>query len=149
MSLEERLLNEMKESLKKGDKLKLSVIRLARAAIKNEELEIGKKLSHDEVIGVLSSLVKRHKEAIEQYKNGGREDLVRKEESELAVLREYLPKPLEEKELFVIVEETIKEVQAESKADFGKVMGLIMSRVKGRADGRIVKKAVLERLGTK
>ncbi len=149
MSLEERLLNEMKESLKKGDKLKLSVIRLARAAIKNKELEIGKKLSHDEVIGVLSSLVKRHKEAIEQYKNGGREDLVRKEESELAVLREYLPKPLEEKELFVIVEETIKEVQAESKADFGKVMGLIMSRVKGRADGRIVKEAVLKRLGTK
>ncbi len=149
MSLEERLLNEMKESLKKGDKLKLSVIRLARAAIKNKELEIGKKLSHDEVIGVLSSLVKRHKEAIEQYKNGGREDLARKEESELAVLREYLPKPLEEKELFVIVEETIKEVQAESKADFGKVMGLIMSRVKGRADGRIVKEAVLKRLGTK
>ncbi len=149
MSLEERLLNEMKESLKKGDKLKLSVIRLARAALKNKEIEIGKKLSHDQVIGVLSSLVKKHKEAIEQYKNGGREDLAHKEESELAVLQEYLPKPLEEKELAEIVEETVKEVQAESKADFGKVMGLIMSRVKGRADGRIVKKAVLERLGTK
>jgi len=149
MSLEERLLNEMKESLKKGDKLKLSVIRLARAAIKNKEIEIGKKLSGDEVIAVLFSLVKKHKEAIEQYKNGGREDLAHKEESELAVLQEYLPKPLEEKELFEIVEETIKEVQAESKADFGKVMGLIMSRVKGRADGRVVKEAVLERLGTK
>jgi uncharacterized protein YqeY len=149
MSLEERLLNEMNESLKKGDKLKLSVIRLARAAIKNKEIESGKKLSHDQVIGVLSSLLKKHKEAIEQYKNGGREDLARKEESELAILQEYLPNPLEEKELCKIVEETVQAVQAEGKADFGKVMGLIMSRVKGRADGRIVKEAVLKRLGQK
>lgn len=148
MSLENRLLSGMKESLKKGNKLRLSAIRLARAAIKNKEIELRKKLSDDEVIEILSSLVKRHKEAIEQYKQGGRDDLVDKEETELAVLQEYLPKPLEEKELCKMVGEAIAEVKAESKADLGKVMGLIMPRVRGRADGRIVKETVLKKLIT-
>jgi len=136
----------MKESLKKGDKLRLSVIRLARAAIKNKEIELRKKLSDDEVIGILFSLVTRHKESIEQYKGGGRDDLVHKEEAELSILQEYLPDPLEEEELREMVEETISEVKAESKADLGKVMGLIMTRVRGRADGRMVKETVLKKL---
>ncbi len=146
MSLEERLLGEMKESLKKGDKLRLSVIRLARAAWQNKEISLGKKLSPDEAIGVLSSLAKKHKEAKEQYKAGGRDDLARKEEAELAILEEYLPKPLKEEELGKIVEEVINEVKAESQADLGKVMGLIMPRVRGRAEGSLVKETVLKRL---
>lgn len=146
MSLEERLLSEMKESLKKGDKLRLSVIRLARAAWQNKEISLGKKLSPDEAIGVLSSLAKKHKESKEQYKSGGRDDLARKEEAELAILEEYLPRPLKEEELGKIVEEVINEVKAESRADLGKVMGLIMPRVRGRAEGNLVKETVLKRL---
>ncbi len=146
MSLEERLLKGMKESLKKGDKLRLSAIRLARAAIQNENIKLNKKLSDDEITKVLFSLVKKHKEAIEQYKDGGRDDLVHKEEAELAILQEYLPNPLGEKELCEMVGEVIEEVKAQSKADFGRVMGLIMARVRGRADGRIVKEMVLKRL---
>ncbi|MCD5398050.1 GatB/YqeY domain-containing protein [candidate division NPL-UPA2 bacterium] len=147
MSLEERLLSGMRESLKKGDKLKLSAIRLARAAIKNKEIEQRKKLSPDEIIEVLSSLAKKHKEAIEQFRAGGRDELAHKEEAELAVLQEYLPKPLKKEELDKIVEEVIAEVKAESKADLGKAMSLIMPRVRGRADGRIVKEIVLRELG--
>ena len=146
MSLEERLLSEMRESLKKGDKLKLSAIRLARAAIKNKEIGQRKKLSPDEVVEVLSSLAKKHKEAIEQFKAGGREELAHKEEAELAVLQEYLPKPLKEEELGKMAEEAVAEVKAVSKADLGKVMSLIMPRVRGRADGRIVKETVEKRL---
>lgn len=146
MFLEEKLLGEMKESLKKGDKLRLSIIRLARSAIKNKEIEQRKKLSSDEVIEVLSSLAKKHKEAIEQFKAGGRDDLAHKEEAELVILQEYLPKPLEEGELGEMAGEVIAEVKAESKADLGKIMNLIMPRVRGRADGRIVKEMVLKRL---
>ncbi len=146
MSLEERLLSGMKESLKKGDKLRLSAIRLARAAIKNKEIELRKKLSPDEIIAILSSLAKKHKESIEQYQAGGRDDLAHKEEAELAVLQEYLPEPLKEEELGKMVAEASAEVKAESKADLGKIMSLIMPRVRGRADGRIVKEMVLKRL---
>lgn len=146
MSLEEKLLVEMKESLKKGDKLRLSVIRLARAALQNKEISLSKKLSPDEVIGVLFSLAKKYKESKEQYMSGGRSDLVRKEEAELAILEEYLPKPLTEEELVEIVEAVINEVKATSRADLGKAMGLIMPRVRGRAEGGLVKEAVLKRL---
>jgi len=146
MSLENKLLSDMKESLRRGDKLRLSTIRLARAAIKNKEIELRKKPSEDEILGVLSSLGKKYKESIEQYKSGGRDDLAHKEEAELAVLQKYLPKPLEEKELYEMVEEVIAEVKAENKADFGKVMGLIMPRIKGRAEGQTVKEVVLKKL---
>ena len=99
MFLEERLLAGMKESLKKGDKLRLSAICLARAAVQNKEIKLRKKLSYDEALGVLSSLARKHKESIELYKTGGRDDLAHKEEAELAVLQEYLPEPLKKRRI--------------------------------------------------
>lgn len=146
MSLEDKLLSEMKLSLKEGNKEKLSAIRMARAALKNKEISLRKKLSEGEVLGVLSTLAKKHKEAIEQYQKGGREDLVKKEEAELAVISEYLPQPLQAQELEKIVTDVIQETGAQGKADFGKVMGQVMSLVKGRADGRAVKEAVEKKL---
>ena len=149
VSLEERLLEDMKEALRRQDKVRLSTIRMVRAAAKNREIELRKKLSDEDLIGILVSLVKRHKDSIEKYKAGGRDDLVKKEEEELAVVKAYLPKPLEEKELVEIIESAIVEVNAEGKADLGKVMSVIMPKVRGRADGAGVNKTVRERLEAK
>lgn len=144
--MENKLLNDMKASLKSGDKVRLSVIRMSRAAIKNKEIELKEKLSDDDIIEVLSSLVKRYQESIEQYKTGGRDELVHKEEAELVILQEYLPEPLDDDELKQIVDEVVSEAEATGKNDLGKVMKLIMPRVRGRADGRMVKETVLSKL---
>lgn len=149
MSLEERLLEDMKEALRRQDKGRLSAIRMVRAAAKNKEIELRKKLSDEDIIGVLASVVKKHKDSIEKYKAGGRDDLVKEEEEELAVVQAYLPRPLEEKELVEMTEGAIKEVNAEGMADLGRVMSVIMPKVKGRADGARVNKMVRERLEAK
>ncbi len=149
MSLEERLLEDMKEALRRHDKGRLSAIRMVRAAAKNREIELRKKLSDEDLIGVLVSIVKKHKDSIEKYKAGGRDDLVKKEEEELAVVQAYLPPPLEEKELVEMIESAIVEVDAKGRADLGKVMSVIMPKVKGRAEGARVNKMVRERLEAK
>lgn len=149
VSLEERLLKDMKEALRKQDKGRLSAIRMVRAAAKNKEIELRKKLSDEDIIGVLVSVAKKHKDSIEKFKAGGRDDLVKKEEEELTVVQSYLPKPLKEKELAELIEAVIVEVGAEGKANPGRVMSVIIPRVKGRADGALVNKMVRERLEAK
>ncbi|MCK4436607.1 GatB/YqeY domain-containing protein [bacterium] len=149
MSLEERLLKDMKEALRKQDKGRLSAIRMVRAAAKNKEIELRKKLSDEDIISVLVSVAKKHKDSIEKFKAGGRDDLVKKEEEELTVVQSYLPKPLKEKELAELIEAVIVEVGAEGKANPGRVMSVIIPRVKGRADGALVNKMVRERLEAK
>jgi len=146
MSLKQRLLDDMKEALRAKDRIRLNTIRMVRGQIQNREIERGGELSDDEVLQVLSKAEKARKEAIELYRRGNREDLATQEEAELAVIRSYMPEPLSEDDLRALVGKVVVEVGAEGMRDMGKVMGAIMPKVRGRADGQIVNRLVRERL---
>ncbi|MFP4660700.1 MAG: GatB/YqeY domain-containing protein [Halanaerobiales bacterium] len=145
-SLKERLLEDMKEAMKSKNKQKLSVIRMARAAIKNVEIDKRKDLEDNEVIEVLAKEVKQRRDSIKEYEKAGKEDIVVDLNKEIEILSDYLPEQLTEDELEVLVNESIEELGASSMADMGKVMGTIMPRVKGRADGNIVNTLVRQKL---
>lgn len=151
MSLKQRLEDDMKEALKarEAGKTRLSVIRLARAAIKNEEIERGHELSDDEVLEVLAREKKQRQEAIEEYRKAGREDLVAQLEEELAILADYLPAPLSEAELTALAERVIAEVGAQGPQDMGKVMGRLMPQIRGRAEGAEASRIVRQLLAGK
>ena len=126
MSIKEQLTADMKEAMKSHDKDRLSVIRFVRGAIRQAEIDGGhKELSDEDVIGVISKEVKMRKDSIEEFKKGGREDLVAKTQAEIDVLMPYLPAQLSEDEIRV-------------PKDMGKVMGMLMPKLKGRADGKMV-----------
>lgn len=146
MDLKTRLGEDFKQALRSGDKLRLSVIRLLTALIKNREVEKRGPLTDAEVLQAIVASCKQRQEAIEQYRRGGRQDLVDKESAELEILQTYLPKPLTSEELHTMVLEAIREVQATSLKEMGKVMGLLMPRVTGRADGKMVNTLVREAL---
>jgi uncharacterized protein YqeY len=146
MSLLERLNNDMKQAMKNKEKDKLSVIRMVKAALQNEAIKLGKELSEDEELTVLSRELKQRKDSLQEFEKAGRSDLVNKAKAEIAVIELYMPKQLSEEELVQIIKETIAEVGASSKADMGKVMGAIMPKVKGKADGSLVNKLVQQHL---
>jgi uncharacterized protein YqeY len=144
--IKDRIADDMKRALLSKDKVKLTVTRLLRSEIKYKEIEKGADLSDEDVIAVLSSSVKRHKDSIEQFGKGGREDLVAQEKAELELIREYMPKQLEEGELSQVVDEAIREVNASAVSDLGRVMKVLMPKVMGRADGKKVNQLVSFRL---
>lgn len=146
MDLKERLALEFNEALKKGDKLKVSVLRLLRTTIKNREVEKRSPLSESEVIQAIVSSCKQRKEAIAEFRQASREDLVSKEEAELQILEGFLPAPLSLEELKVKVAEAITETGASSLKDMGKVMAHLLPQVAGRADGRLTSQLVREAL---
>jgi len=146
VDLKTRLGEDLKQALRSGDKLRLSVIRLLTALIKNREVEKRGPLTDAEVLQAIVASCKQRQEAIEQYKQGGRQDLVDKESAELEILQSYLPKPLTSEELQAMVLEAIQEVQATSLREMGRVMGVLMPRVTGRADGKVVNTLVREAL---
>lgn len=146
MTLADRLADDLKRALRAGDALRVSTIRLARAAIHNVEIERGRALTDDEVVEVLGREMKRRREAIEAYGKGGRDDLVRKETLELAILTEYTPPPLSSSQLRAIVEEAAAQVRAKDARDIGRVMAVVMPKIKGRADGTAVSELVRELL---
>ncbi len=147
MSLLNRLNDDMKQAMKNKEKEKLSVIRMLKASLQNEAIKLGKQeLSEDEELTVLSREVKQRKDSLQEFKNAGREDLVEKIQTELTYVEIYMPKQLSEEEVSVIVQEAIAEVGASTKTDMGKVMGAIMPKVKGKADGALVNKLVLQHL---
>jgi len=146
VELKAQLTEDLKASLRSGDKLRTSVIRLLSAVIKNREVEKRSPLTDAEVIQAISASCKQRQEAIEQFGRGGRQDLVDKETAELAVLQSYLPAALSPDELQVLVQEAIRESQAASPREMGKVMALLMPKVTGRADGKIVSALVREML---
>jgi uncharacterized protein YqeY len=146
MELKERLSKELGESLKAGEKIKVSTIRMILSEIKNAEIAKRGELDDDELLSVLAREAKRRKEAIEEFKKGNRQDLVDKETEELGIIETYLPEQLSRDELQGIVSETIDEVGASSPGDLGKVMGSIMPKLKGRADGKLVNLMVRETL---
>ncbi|MBW2038235.1 MAG: GatB/YqeY domain-containing protein [Deltaproteobacteria bacterium] len=146
MGIKERLMEDMKRTLKEKNKSRLSIIRLALAALQNKEKEFLRELSEEEIIQVISGLVKKGRESIEQFKAGQRDDLVTKEEKEIEILQSFLPKQLTPEELDVEISKALEETGASTTKDLGKVMKILMSRIAGRAEGRVVNELVRKRL---
>lgn len=144
--MKETLNEDLKTSLKAGEKLKLSTIRMLLSEIKNAEIAKRGELTDEELLAVAAREARKRNEAIEEFSKGGRQDLVDKETYELSVLEQYLPEQMPEDEVRRIVAETIEEVGASTPADLGKVMGSLMPKVKGKADGKKVNQLVREML---
>src|SRR5699024_10850794 len=145
MSLIERLNEDMKQAMKAKEKLKLSVIRMIKASLQNERIQLGvHELSEDEELTILSREMKQRTDSIKEFQEAGREDLTKKLEDEIKILQDYMQEQLSDEELAEIVKTTISEVNATSKKDFGKVMGQVMHKEKGKTDGSKVQKLVQE-----
>lgn len=146
MSLEERLADEMKSALKSRDTLRLSVIRMARAAVKNKEIEERKRLDDNTVTKVINGLVKKGEESLAHFQQANRKDLIEKQERELEILRSFLPRQLSQEEILALVNEAIRETNATEMKDIGKAMKALMPKIAGRADGKVVHQMVAEKL---
>jgi uncharacterized protein YqeY len=146
MDLKERLTGDCRQAMKDGDKLKVSTIRLVLSEIKNAEIAKRTELDEDELLSVVSREARKRRESIEEFGKGGRQDLVDKEERELEMIESYMPEQLSEDEVRRTVEQTIADVGATSASDLGKVMGALMPRLKGKADGKKVNQMVRELL---
>lgn len=147
MTLAERIEADLKEALKSKDAVRVSALRMLRAAMQNLAIEKRiEKLEDKDVISVISKQVKQYHDSIDGFTKGGRQDLVDKEKAELAILEGYMPKQLSPEELKAIVKSTIEKVGAKSKADMGKVMKAVMEEAKGQADGKLMSQLVSEEL---
>ena len=146
MSLKAKLEEDLKQALREKASLKVSCLRMIKAAIKYKEIDIRGELNDAQVIAILSTSAKQHKESIDQFKKGNRPDLVAKEEEELVLIETYLPKQMDEAELTKIVEAAIAEVGAKAPSDVGKVMKAVMPKVAGRADGKLINAIALKKL---
>jgi uncharacterized protein len=147
MSLSDRLNEDMKQAMKSQDKFKLSVIRMVRSTIKNSEIDLKRALDDNEVLDVLTREIKQRKDSLQEFAKAGREDLAENLRAELVILAEYMPQQLSEEEVKAIVQQTIQQIGASSKADMGKVMTALMPQVKGRADGKLINQLVQQLLG--
>ena len=146
MTTVERIAEDFKNALKTGDKQKLSVLRMVKAAGKNREIEKGSPLAEEDLQEILRTFMKRGKESIEQFSKAGREDLAKKETDELAVLHPYLPQQLSNDEVEALVKGAIHETGAKGAMDMGRVMKAVMEKAKGRADGKIINELVRKML---
>lgn len=144
-----QILEDLKTAMKNQDKERLSVIRMVKGAIQMSELNKKHELSDEEVIEVISKEIKSRKDSINEFKKGGREDLVEKTQSEIDILSEYLPKQLTEEELNEIIDKVFEEVKPESSKDMGKVMKELKPQVNGKADMGLVSKIVKEKIEKK
>lgn len=142
----EKLDAELKEALKSKDELKVSVIRMIKASLKNKSIEKMGTLTDDDILSVLSSMAKQRRESIEQFTSAGRADLAEKEKKELEIVQSYLPKQLSLQEIDEIIRSAIKECNASSSGDMGKVMKIVAPKTKGVADGKVVSQRVKELL---
>ncbi|MCR2820443.1 GatB/YqeY domain-containing protein [Lederbergia panacisoli] len=147
MSLLERLNEDMKQAMKNKEKEKLSVIRMLKAALQNEAIKLGhQSLSEEEELTVLSREVKQRKDSLHEFQKANRNDLADKVQNELAFVDIYMPEQLTDEEVEALVKEAISMSGASSKVDMGKVMGILMPKVKGKADGALVSKLVQRHL---
>ncbi|MEC0369891.1 GatB/YqeY domain-containing protein [Paenibacillus chibensis] len=142
MNLSERLNEDMIQAMKSKEKFKLSTIRMVRSTIKNLEIDLKRTLDDNEVLDILSREIKQRKDALQEFKKADRDDLAANVEAEIEIIGQYLPEQLSEEEIKVIVQQTIQETGASSKADMGKVMSALMPKVKGRSDGKLVNQVV-------
>lgn len=146
MTLLEKINQDLVGALKAHDENRVSILRFLIAKLHNAKIAKGQELTDEEITAEIAREAKRHKESIEAYKKGDREDLVKKEEAELVILESYLPEQLSKDDLEKIIDDTIGEIGAKSMADLGRVMGMVMAKLRGKADGGIVSKIVRERL---
>ena len=147
MTLGERIQHDLRHAMKTGDKVRVSTLRLLRAALHNREIAKGGALAEPEVLEVIRLATKQRRETIQYACTHGREDIARQEESELAILEAYLPQPLSPEEIRQRIEAVVQELGATSPKDLGRVMQVVMPALQGRADGNAVNRLVRERLG--
>ncbi len=149
MSLKEKLMEDMKQAMKAKEegRLRLAVIRMVRSAIRQAEIDGKKELDDEGIVSIISKEVKSRKDSLEEFRKGNRADLVQETEEEISVLLPYLPQQLSEDEVRALVEEAVRATGAATQKDMGKVMGVLMPKVKGRADGKLVNRLVREKLG--
>jgi hypothetical protein len=149
MSIKQQILGDLKSAMKAGETERRDVLRMLDSMIKNTEIEKKKRdvgLTDGEIIEVIARAIKQRKDSMAQYSSGGRADLAEKEQKEVEVLMAYMPEQMGEDEVRKIVKEVISETGAEGVANIGKVMGPAMAKLKGKADGNLVKKIVEEEL---
>lgn len=142
MSLLADLTSDMVSAMKNRDKETLATVRMLKAAVQNEQIEQGHDLTPDEEVAVMAREYKQRKESLEEFKQANRQDLVDKTEAEMKVVEKYMPKQLSAEEVQKIVAETIEQTGAAGMKDFGKVMGAVMPKLKGQADGKVVNQTV-------
>ncbi|MEE1038927.1 MAG: GatB/YqeY domain-containing protein [Eubacterium sp.] len=148
MTLKERLMNDFKDAMKSKDEVKKNTINLARAAIKQVEVDTRTELTDDEILPIIAKQVKMRRDALADFEKGGRTDLMDAYKTEIEILEVYLPAQLSEEEIRKVVEEVAAQLGIEGgKQNMGKLMGPVMGKVKGQADGGAVKKVVMEFLG--
>jgi len=146
MSLLKRIDEDLKVAMKSSDTVRVSVLRMAKAAIKNVQIDKNRELSDEEILSVLSSMGKQRRESIEQFSKADREDLAGIERQELSMLQSYMPAQLSVEEVEKLIIQAIQESSAKSEADMGKVMKVLMPKIKGVADGKWVNTRVKELL---
>ena len=138
MTLHEKITEDLKNSIREKDEVRTSCLRMLKSSIKNKQVEMGRELKDEEIHAVISSMIRKGREAIKEFTNGGREDLACKEENEISIFYEYLPQQLTPEEIEKALKEVISELKAESPKDLGRVMKLAMSKMAGRAQGKEV-----------
>lgn len=133
-SLKQRINAAVKDAMRSKDKPRLGTLRLVTAAIKQREVDERTELDDDQVLAVLEKMLKQRRDSVEQYRQGGREELAAKEEVEIAIIQEFMPEPLSEAEIAGLIEAAIAETGAASIKEMGKVMGRVKPQIQGRAD---------------
>ena len=146
MSLSEQIMSDMKEAMKARDKVRLNTVRMIKSALMNEKIKAGHDLTSEEELTVLSREKKQREESIDEFTKADRKDLADETKQELAIVESYLPKQMTEEELNQAVSSAIAEVNAQGKSDFGKVMKVLMPKIKGKADGKAASNAVRKQL---
>ncbi|EOT30152.1 GatB/YqeY domain-containing protein [Enterococcus saccharolyticus] len=149
MSLLSKLNDDMKTAMKAKEKETLQVIRMLKASLQNEQIKVGRDLTEDEELTVLSREMKQRRDSLTEFEKAGREDLAEKVKGEITIVEQYLPAQLTDEEIRQIVADAIEKTGATSPKEFGKVMGLVMPQVKGKADGNQVNAVVKELLTEK
>ncbi len=146
MSLRERILNDIKESMKNKDKETLAVVRMVKGAIQLEEISKKRELTDDEVVGVISKQIKQRKDANNEFEKGNRQDLIDKNNSEISILNRYMPEQLDSSEVEEIVDQKISELKIESSKQMGILMKELTPILKGKADMGMVSSIVKQKL---
>ncbi|MBO0432010.1 MULTISPECIES: GatB/YqeY domain-containing protein [unclassified Enterococcus] len=146
MSLLSRLNDDMKAAMKAKEKETLQVIRMIKSSIQNEQIKVGHDLTEDEELTVLSREMKQRRDSLQEFEQAGRDDLADKVKGEIVIVEKYMPEQLSDDEIRQLVQDAIAQTGASSVKEFGKVMGVIMPKVKGKADGNQVNAIVKELL---
>lgn len=140
--MNERLMEDLKDAMRKRQEVRVSTIRMARAAVANEAIAKGRPLSDEEILDVFARQVKQRRESIEAFNKGNRPDLAAKEQEELEVLLSYMPQQMSREEIVEAAKATIAQVGAKGPGDYGKVMSKLAPQLKGRAEGRLIGEVV-------